>query len=399
MTAVTTPRQREELLSHHARSLSMSAPYAVPAAPPGGHLINFVNGAPAAEALPADAIATAAQLVVSQRPGLSLGYGPNAGDPRLRELIAARYHVDAGRIVITNGGLHAVQLILAATVEPGSAVVVDTPTFPDAIRLVENSGGRIVPVPTRNGTSDVDRITQILDEDRGRSIKVVYTLPDHHNSAGGSLHHRDRVRLLEAAERNGVVVISDNPYRELSFDTPDTDFDVASDNLAIAGTFSKTLGPGLRLGWIVAPTWAVPHLINQRRRQDFQPSALAQALTAELLDGNDAWYRSLITSATAIYRDREETAARALAAAGDTIAFTRPRGGFFHWITVTDSSVDLATVDRRLRERGVVISRGTFYDPTFTGRYDDHFRIAYSRVPLDLLDTGARILAEELTAR
>ncbi|MFW0790069.1 PLP-dependent aminotransferase family protein [Gordonia sp. CPCC 205333] len=399
MTVASSPRQLEELLSRRARSLSMSAPYAVPSAPAGAPLINFVNGAPAAEALPADAIADAARLVVSERPGRSLGYGPNAGDPRLRELIAARYQVDPQRVVVTNGGLHAVQLVLATTIEPGSAVVVDTPTFPDAIRLVENAGGRIVAVPTVNGTSDVDRIEEILDADRGESIRVVYSLPDHHNPAGGTLPYAQRIRLLEAAERNGVVVISDNPYRELSFDALESDFPTESANLTIAGTFSKTLGPGLRLGWAVAPAWAVPHLINQRRRQDFQPSALAQALVLQLLDGHDDWFARLIASATTVYRDREERAASGLAAAGDVIAFSRPRGGFFHWITVVDPSIDLTEVDQRLRQRGIVISRGTFYDPTFSGRYDDHFRIAYSRLPVDQLEAGVQAIAEELTAR
>ncbi|MGW3030107.1 aminotransferase-like domain-containing protein [Streptomyces sp. NPDC001178] len=385
--ALTTPAPGT-LISSRISALSLSSPYAVPARKPGPDFVNLVSGAPAVEALPLDAIreVTNDLLAGPDTGGPALAYGPNAGDPVLRSLIAAREGVDPSRVLITNGGLHGTALALHAVAEPGDVIVVDDPVFPDTIRIVENTGADIHPVPVGPHGLDVDVLAERLRG--GLRPKALYTVPDFHNPAGGLLPYEKRRQLVELAERYGFFVLSDNPYRPFAPDgRSEPDFPLDSDRVVVVQTFAKTLGPGLRLGWLIAPEWLAPHVINLRRRYDFQSSTLSQAIARTLL-AREGWFDRLLARGRDIYRERAELTVRSLREAGDRLEFDDPAGGFFVWAKVNGGRPAAELLAERAREAGVVYSVGTFYDPLQQGRYADHVRIAYSAARHEHLVAG-----------
>jgi 2-aminoadipate transaminase len=228
----------------------------------------------------------------------------------------------------------------------------------------------------------------------GLRLKAVYTVPDFHNPVGGVLPYAQRLRLVELAERHGFVILSDNPYREYAFDgTYEPDFPLDSDRVVVANTFTKTLGPGFRLGWLVVPEWLAPHVVNLRRRYDFQSSTLSQAIIRTLLE-RPGWFDQLLVRGRAIYRERAELAVRSLREAGDRLEFFTPSGGFFIWARVTGGVDSAALLAERALEQGVVFSKGTFYDPRQSGRYADHLRLAYSAASYSDFAAGLDRFAE-----
>ncbi|WNI17242.1 PLP-dependent aminotransferase family protein [Actinacidiphila sp. ITFR-21] len=376
--AIEAPRPAASLVSARIAGLSLSAPYAVPARQPGPDFVNLVSGAPAVEALPLREIREVTNELFSQfgSGGRALAYGANAGDRGLRDLIAASEGVDVERILITNGALHGTSLALQVVAEPGDVIVVDDPVFPDTIRVVESTGADIHTVPVGPRGFDVEVLADRLRA--GLRPKAVYTVPDFHNPGGGLLPYDRRLRLVELAEHYGFVIVSDNPYRQFAFDgTREPDFPLGSDRVVVAHTFAKTLGPGLRLGWLVAPEWLAPHVVNLRRRYDFQSSTLSQAIARALLE-RPGWFDGLLRRGRALYRARADLAVRALQEAGDRLEFTAPEGGFFVWARVTGGPEAAELLADRALAAGVVYSKGTFYDPHQSGRYADHLRLAFS---------------------
>ncbi|MGW7247197.1 aminotransferase-like domain-containing protein [Streptomyces decoyicus] len=376
------------LIASRIAALSLSSPYAVPARKPGPGFVNLVSGAPAVEALPLHEIrkVTSELLSSPETGGPALAYGPNAGDPALRELIATREGVDPARVLITNGGLHGTSLALQAVAEPGDVIVVDDPVFPDTIRIVENTGAGIHPVPVGPHGIDVEALAERLRG--GLRPKAVYTVPDFHNPNGGLLPYERRLRLVELAEQYGFFVLSDNPYRQFAPDgRSEPDFPLDSDRVVVAHTLAKTLGPGLRLGWLIAPEWLAPHVINLRRRYDFQSSPLSQAIARALI-ARDNWSDELLAHGRNIYRERAELTVRSLREAGDHLELDDPAGGFFVWANVRGGVSAAERLAERAREAGIVYSVGTFYDPLQQGRYAGHLCLAYSAARHEHLVAG-----------
>jgi 2-aminoadipate transaminase len=387
------------LLSAHVASLSRAAPYAIPAAGFAADTIRLVSGAPAASALPlADYAHVAASLLNDPVAGPeALGYGAHSGVPELREWVANREGVTADRILITNGGLHGVSLAFAALLEPGDSIAVDDPVFPDTIRIAELHSARVLPVPVNQNGLDVDALAWRLRS--GQRIKALYTVPDYHNPSGGVLPPASRDRLVQLAEEYEFVIVSDNPYREYGFDgRTERDFSDESDNVVRVGTFTKTLGPGLRLGWLVAPTWLAPHLENLRRRSDFHSSVLGQRLITELV-GRPGWFDWLVASGRSQYAERAAILGDAIRAKlGGVLEFSDPVGGFFLWAEIIDPSIDPAQLLLRSAEHGLLLTAGRNFAATGGSTWDRRLRLAYSASPIEHLPLAVDRLVEALAS-
>jgi 2-aminoadipate transaminase len=400
MTATAVPRTiPSSLLSTQVRSLSRAAPYAVPTGGLDSGVIRLVSGAPAAEALPlADYAHVASTLLNDPVAGPeALGYGQHSGVPELREWIAGRESVSADRVLITNGGLHGVSLALAAVLEPGESIGVDDPVFPDTIRIAELHSARVLPIPVGAQGLDVDTLAWRLRS--GQRIKVLYTVPDFHNPSGGVLPAAARARLVALAEEYGFVIVSDNPYREYGFvDPPEADFSADSDQVVRVGTFTKTLGPGLRLGWIVAPTWLAPHLENLRRRSDFHSSVLGQRLITELVT-RPGWFDWLLASGRAQYAQRAEILGGAIRSRlTGVLDFQNPSGGFFLWTEIIDPAVDPAQLLTAAAAQGLILTAGRNFAATGGSSWDRRLRLAYSSPPIDHLSVAVDRLADAVTS-
>lgn len=384
----------ETLLAQRIARLSTQAPFAVPVDEPGRRVVHLTSGGPAPEALPTEDLAeTFARVLRGPRRGEALAYSDSPGVPGLRAVLAEREGVDRSRVLVTNGALHGLHLTFSAVVEPGDVVLVDDPVFPDTPRAIADAGGTVRGVPVDGDGLDVDAVEDLLRA--GTRVKVVYTVPDFQNPSGAVLSARRRTRLVELAERYGFLVLSDNPYRRhgLAEGVVD-DFPDDSDHVVRVSTFSKTLGPGLRLGWLVAPSWLVPHLVNVRRRIDFQSATLTQAVAADLLE-RPGWFEALETSARAVYRRRAHALVTSLRAhATDVLAFDEPTGGFFVWARVVAPGVTPAALARAAVARGFVFPTGTPFAVHVDSPAHHHVRLAFSGADLDDLHaTGPAIAA------
>ncbi|GAB2460739.1 2-aminoadipate transaminase [Conyzicola lurida] len=353
--------------------------------------IALTGGSPALEALPREALvaATATVLADAPRAARALDYSAHQGHAGLREWIAAREGVDAGRVVISNGALHALSLTFLATVDPGDTVVVEDPVYPLVAKVLQLAEARVEAVPVDADGLDVAELERRLEA--GLRARALYVVPDFHNPTGRVLSAGRRERLVELAELYGFLVVSDNPYVELR-GTGDrlADLDLSSDRVVHVNTFSKTLGPGLRLGWAVLPAAVVPGFLDLRSRLDQHASSLTQEIVAEYVGGGA--FDELVAAASALYRRRAVTFTDALSEAlGDAVAVSAPDGGVFAWPRLVDDRVSVADFARSAAANGVLVIPGEQFavDSPDAAR---HFRASFGQQNKEtLVEAAARL--------
>lgn len=214
---------------------------------------------------------------------------------------------------------------------------------------------------TSNGI-DVEHLSGLLRA--GRRFAALYTVPDFHNPSQGTLPTEQRVELVRLAEHYGFVVLADNPYRELRFRGAQESVEPfnASSHVFHVNTFTKTLGPGLRLGWVVVPEQFGPDVVALRARQDSHSSTFVQAVVAELLTGDAGLFDRVLGRARALYLERSDAFAEALEAeAPGVFDVTRPEGGLFLWPRLRDDAIDAARLSADARAEGVEYQRGEHF--------------------------------------
>ncbi|WP_433063491.1 PLP-dependent aminotransferase family protein [Dactylosporangium sp. CS-033363] len=359
--------------------------------------ISLTSGVPAPEALPVEAIAKASAALWSDPAAATaaLQYSQGQGLPRLREWIAAREGVDPARIVLTNGGMHGLTLAVLTVVERGATVAVDDPVFPGFLWALEVATTRILPVPVRADGFDVEHLAARLAA--GEHIAAAYTVPDFHNPAQVSLSAAKRAELMRLAERHGFYVLVDDPYRELRFAGRDqgTAAFHDSDRAIHVNSFTKTLGPGWRVGWLVLPEHLVAPVTGLRGRLDVHTSSVTQAIVERLVTADDRWYDDLVGAAAALYRERARVLAGALREQlPGAFAIDEPEGGLFLWPRLTDDRLDPAALCRRAAAAGVLYQPGVSFaaDRTRPSPSERHLRFAYSdRTPAELVEAVGRL--------
>jgi 2-aminoadipate transaminase len=364
--------------------------------PPGA--IRLLGGIPAPEALPVEAVAEASAKLWRDHDAAvaALQYSQPAGLPGLREWIAKREEVDPRRIVVTNGGMHGLVLSVLTVVERGATLAVDDPVFPGFLWALEIVTTRILPVPVLADGFDVQRLAGRLAA--GTRIAAAYTVPDFHNPAQVSLSAEKRRGLVDLAERHGFYVIVDNPYRELRFAGPHIGVAAfhESDRVIHVNTFTKTLGPGWRVGWLVLPEHLVEPVIRLRSRLDVHTSSLTQALVERLVTRDDDWYDEVVHSATRLYRERAGVLVDALhEQLPGAFEIRPPEGGLFLWPRLTDDTIDPTALFRQAAAEGVVYQQGEFFAAGPERRSAArHLRFAYSdRTPAELTEAVRRLAA------
>lgn len=362
---------------------------------PSPDRIDLIGGNPATEALPGAALMAA---MAAHAPGdgwASLQYSSPRGLPALVEWIAGREGVDPDRIVVTNGALHALALVTLALVDPGDEVVVDDPVYPVFRRVLELSHARPVPIRVDDGGLDVGLLDESLRS--GLRPRLVYTVPDFQNPTGACLTAPRRERLLELAEEYGFVLVSDNPYRRTRWsgaELPAIGGD--SERVVHVDTFSKSLGPGLRLGWLVAPSWLTPTILALRSRTDQHPSTFVQTAVSAVVAEPGAFDR-IAGRVARTHRERAETLVRALTdAVGDGLEFREPEGGFFLWATATDPAVDVAAVRTRSAGLGTSFTLGSAFAVPGGDVHDRSLRLGFSSTPAAGIPLAVERLARAL---
>jgi 2-aminoadipate transaminase len=356
-------------------------------------VINFTGGFPDPEVFPTDSLVPIVDRLLSADVEVALQYAPSEGIASTREafgeLLAEREGIrpGAGELMVTSGGIDAITLLAKSLVDPGDPVAVEEPSYLGAVSGFGGFGATMCGVPMDGEGIDVDAFAAILAG--GVRPKLLYTIPEHQNPSGRTLPLARREALIGLCRRYGVLIVEDVAYRDLSFDGSRLPSLWALDpGITVQiGTFSKTIFPGVRLGWAAGPAEVIAQLAVAKQNSDQCAGALGQRMVEEFI--REGKFEAQLVRERALYRRRGEATVRALRAhmpAG--VTWTEPTGGFFTWLRVP--GVDTTALAVRAREVDVAFVPGAAF---FAERVEhEYLRLSFSRITEPDIDEGLRRL-------
>jgi 2-aminoadipate transaminase len=358
-------------------------------------LISFAGGFPDPLTFPRQRASALLEEFAAAGESAAFQYAPTRGLAGALDAVAGRLHALQGRrpaedeLAITSGAIEALELVGKSFLDRGDVVVIEGPTYLGAIQAFRSFEAELVAIPMDEHGLEVDELERRLAD--GLRPKLVYTIPDHQNPAGVSLSRERRELLVELARRHGFLIVEDVAYRELGFEdeTEPSLWSFAPDVVLQAGTTSKTLFPGVRLGWAVAPAEVSAELVSAKQNTDQCAGALGQRIFEEYV--RRGWIDEQLAQSRVLYRRKCERMLAALERCMPTgTRWTFPKGGFFSWLTLPDGgdAGDLAT---RAVERGVAIVPGSLFFPDERG--GDNVRLSFSLVDEAKIDDGIERLA------
>jgi 2-aminoadipate transaminase len=353
-------------------------------------LISFARGAPSADILPAEAVREAAARALAEDWELALSYGTGIGHPGLCQWIAESHGVDPAQVMVTNGSLEAAAMLFEHLVGPGDRVVVEQPSYDRTLLLLERLGAERVGVPLREDGIDIDELQSAL---AGGPVKLVHVIPNHHNPAGCTLPLDKRQRLVELAAEQDCVIFEDDPYRELAFDGEPLPTMLSLDGaerVIHASSFSKTVSPGVRVGYVVGPADDVAALAKRANETYISPNMLAESIVLDLC--RSGALRDNIELVKAALRERRDALVAALGEHLPEAEFVVPVGGYFLWLTLPED-VDCDPLLTAARDQGVAFIAGS--DFMLEGGRSS-LRLSFASVPADRIPEGVARLTRAL---
>ena len=360
-------------------------------------MVFFGSGVPARELFPVERLQESSAAAWAD--GLAaLDYGEAEGYGPLRQLIAERMRrhgaqVDPDDIVITNGSQQGIDNVVRAVVDPGEVVLVEAPTFMDAIRIFRSHGAEVVGVPMDDEGMRPDALRATLARLRS-TPRILYLIPTYQNPTGITMSLPRRREILGAAREAGMLVLEDDPYGELRYDDVELPSLRALDPAVIhLGTFSKTFAPGLRIGWVVTGDPLRRMLLSIKEGTDIQTERI---MTRTVYHAVRDYLDDHLGRARGIYRGRRDAMVHALERempAGTT--WTVPEGGFFVWVQLPEgmNADDLLPAAAR---NGVIYLPGSWFFPDRSEVRG--LRLNFSTLPEERIVEGVRRLGETLRA-
>ncbi len=356
--------------------------------------ISFARGAPSPDIMPAEDIREAASRVLASDPAGALGYGVGTGYGPLRQWIADRHQVELERVLVTNGSLQGGVMLFDELVEPGEPVVVEAPSYDRTLLALRERGAELIAIPVQHDGLDVGGLEEALDA--GARPTFIHTIPNFHNPAGCTLSLAKRKRLVELAAQYDFLIFEDDPYAELRFEGAAIprmlELDT-SDRVVYACSFSKTISPGVRVGYLIGPPDLITDVTRAAVNTYISPNMMSEAIVAEFCRSG-AIDRSIETVKQALRERRDALADGLRGFIGTDARFVLPEGGYFLWVELPEEvdTSDLLTV---AAERGVSFVVGR--DFMIEGG-SNALRLAYSAVTPAQANEGARRLADSLAA-
>ena len=349
--------------------------------------ISFARGVPAPECLPVDELADCARAAIERDGRTVLSYGSGGGYGPLREWIAARHGVDPSRVVLTNGSLQGF-VFLAAEFARRGRILVEAPTYDRPLKILGELGADVVPVPQDDEGLDLDALERELA--RGPAA-LLYTIPTFQNPSGRTLSTDRRRRLAALAAAHGLVVYEDDPYGLVRFEgepTP-TLFELAGgEGVVYSSSFSKTVAPGVRVGYFVSPDELARGLERTATSTYITPGLLAEATVHEFV--RRGAFEPNLERVRGLLRERRDAMLAALEAElAGRATWSRPEGGYFLWL---DLDVDAGELLGRAEQQGVTFVRGTDFFPPGGGG-ERSARLAFSYASPGEIEEGVAKLA------
>jgi 2-aminoadipate transaminase len=369
-------------------------------------VVSFAAGYPDPTAFPWDDFRAIAGELLTGADGSVLQYGPTRGHRPLLEAIlgvldARGIKASLDELIVTSGSQQGLDLIARVLVSPGDVVLVELPAYTGAIAAFKNMQATLVGVSQDDDGINLEHLAVVLQRERaaGRTVKLLYLVPNFQNPTGLLLKLAKRQRLIEWAEKRDVLIVEDDPYGVLYFDDVATEAETrpikADDDhgrVIYLSTFSKTLAPGFRVGWMVAPPALIERFDTAKQSTDLTSGILDQRIVLEAVRRGVP--ERIAPQLRELYRRKREVMEQALRAElGDRLTWLAPKGGFFLWATLPEGQDDLSLLERALAQRLVFVTGSAFY---VDGSGHDTIRLSFSAPPPDRIVEGVRRLAAVL---
>jgi DNA-binding transcriptional MocR family regulator len=349
-------------------------------------MISFARGVPAPECLAVEGLADCARAAIERDGHKILSYGPGGGYGPLREVLAERHGVEPSRVVITSGSLQGFVFLAEQLVRPGTRVLVEAPTYDRPLKILTRLGVEIVTVP-------MDDEGLVPDELPDGDFAFLYTIPTFQNPSGRTMSVERRRRLADLARERDLLVLEDDPYGLVRYDgdpLPSV-FELAGGGqIAYCSSFSKTIAPGLRVGWYVLPPQLAAEIEALAVSTYISPPYVTQATVLEFLQRDS--FEPNLERVNGLLRERRDAMLEALARElPEDASFTRPEGGYFVWVELPPSGPTGADLLAEAEAAGVTFVKGTDFFPGGRGG-ERALRLAFSFVSPDEIAEGVSVL-------
>jgi 2-aminoadipate transaminase len=359
--------------------------------------IFFGGGIPPTDVIPIERLREGAERAWADGAEILL-YGEVRGYRPLRELIAERMAargatVDPADVIITNGAQQGIDLVARVFIDPGDVVLTEAPTFMDALRVFRSHEAEPVGVPVDEDGMQVDALAALLDR-LPRRPKFLYTVPTYQNPMGVTMSAARRQALITLARERDLLVVEDDPYGDLSYDGPPQPTLKALDpGVVFLGTFSKILAPGLRVGWIASSPHLRDAFFNVKEGTDIHNERI---MTRAVYHASRGFLDEHVAAARDVYRGRRDAMLDALERVmPEGVRWTRPRGGFFLWVTLPDG-FDSDAMLPEATDRGVIYLPSSWFYPDRS--WVRSLRLNFSAQPEDRIIEAMQRLAETIRA-
>ena len=383
----------------------------------GRDIVSFAPGYPAPQTFAWAEFQEIARELLAGRDSSVLQYGPTRGHRPLLEVIAGimtqrGVQTAADRLLVTTGSQQGLDLVARVLLDPGDVVLVELPTYTGAISAFRNVQAEMVGVPQEADGIDLNALDETVDrlKQEGRRIRFVYVVPNFQNPTGLLIGSKKRHALLDWAERRNVLIVEDDPYRDLYFEDSAGEADVrpikaddAGGRVVYLSSFSKTLAPGFRVAWIDAPALLAAKFEMAKQASDLLTGSFDQRVVYEacrkgLLDRQLPMLRSH-------YQQKRDVMVAALKKElGSHVTWPDPRGGFFLWATLPEAIDSDAMVPRAVEHGVIYVSGDAFFVDAQSARLGANIiRLSFSAPTPSRIEEGVKRLAatvlEELQVR
>ena len=351
--------------------------------------ISFARGAPSIDIVAVDDLKAAAQRAFENDPAGSFSYGTSIGYPPLRAWVAEKHELPPEQVIVTNGSMQADAFLFEQLVEPGDIVVVEAPTYDRTLLSLQKRGADILAIPLEEDGIDVDALALALES--ATRPTLAHIIPTFQNPAGYTLSLDKRRRLLQLAEQYDFVVFEDDPYIELRFSgerLPTMLSLDSSERVVYASSFSKTVCPGIRVGYLAGPAATIAAIQKIATETYISPSMVSESIVNEFCRSG-AIDSSVETVKNAL-RERLGRLTEALERELPDTRFSAPDGGYFLWVDLPEGA-DVDALFAAAQDRGVTFVKGS--DFLIEGGQNS-LRLAYSGVTPDQIDEGISRLAD-----
>lgn len=359
-------------------------------------IISFAGGIPSPEVFPKEEFAKISSDIISTNGNAALVYGITEGYAPLINIVEnMNKKINVGKefdqTIITTGAQQAIDLVTRSLVNDGEGIIVEEPSFIGSLNSFRSYNAKLFGANVLDDGIDTDRVEELL---KTENIKIIYTIPTFQNPTGITLSLEKRKKLLELAEKYDCYIIEDNPYGDLRFRGEALPAMKSFDDkgrVIYVGTFSKTLAPGIRVGYVTAHKDIIDRVVVVKQVNDVHTTLLSQMMVTEFINNYD--FDAQVEKGCKLYKEKCDLMLKTMDEHfPDSVKYTRPDGGIFLWCTLPEG-VDSGKLFEKALEKKVAFVPGRTCNIDIDAP-SNCFRLNYSTAPNDKIVEGIKILAE-----